>query len=457
MKKLLLIIAIVSLGSHISQSQTDTSKTKFILDLQVIELPYSIENEWLSYSQFSPGMQGSMLLSKSVYETQKYYTKRLFFKPGKEYRLFQKILRSASFAATDFAFELVFGSCPLGSGWVHEEWHRAVMNRYGVESFDEMNTFPIFKGAVSVDYVTDEGLAAMKSEYNPDFVRLSTAGLEGQYELVKAMQKDNFFNGLDLPFSVSYLYNIFNNISYVRYCSMPESDDETIEFEESEGADINARDFTGWDFTAWIYDLSRPNEAYSDRGLHPSGTGVRRYRRTTDLTTEELDYLVKMGNMQYLNLISPHLLFINSIKINQDLRFNFSVFHYLTSFGYDVGSNFFVDYKHNNVFVGIHNYHNLNRGFVGIEIQLINKNITIGKQSIYLSPSVHLWAQPEDQDFRTEQGVFGGRLELGVSAAIGKIFRPYFVLSAKTNGWAAGDIYLEGNFNAKFGISAYIK
>jgi hypothetical protein len=246
-------------------------------------------------------------------------------------------------------------------------------------------------------------------------------------------------------------------MGYLRLTSTIGADDFTTELENDEGTDISDRDFTGLDFTAWIYDLSRPNEAYAERGKHVSGVGFRRYRITADLTTEELDYLTKMGKLQILNFVSPHMFFVNSIKLNQNLRFNFSLFHYLTSFGYDVGSNFFVEHKDNKIFFAFHNYHNLNNNFYGIETQLIDKAYKIGNKTVLLTPSVHLWTQPKNLEFRTSEAVFGGKVEIIASTKLGKIWQPYITVSAKTKGWVAGDVYQGSNLSGRFGIRTFIK
>jgi hypothetical protein len=354
-------------------AQMDSVKTKFILDIPLLDLPANLDNNWLAFKQFSPSMQQTLGFSKSIAETQQYYTKRLFFNPNKNYSIGRIILKETGLAFTNLIIESIISGTPLGTGWTHEEWHRAVMNKNNVRSFNDMNTFPIGQEVVSVSHETDNDLERFKNSNNPDFVRMSVAGIEAQYEYVKALQKDNFYYDLNLSSQVSYWLNNINSISYVKKTSTIGGDALTQNLEKAEGTDISKRDFTGLDFTAWIYDLSRPNEPYAERGIHVSGVGFRRYRITTDLTTEELVYLKKMGKLQILNLISPHMFFINSIKLNQNLRFNFGLFHYLTSFGYDAGSNFFVDYKHNKIFFALHNYHNLNNSFYGIEAQLIDK------------------------------------------------------------------------------------
>lgn len=457
MSKILLISLVFVISNLSVYAQKDSEKTKFIVDIPLLDLPANLDNNWLAFNQFSPSMQQSLGFSKSITETQQYYTKRIFFNPNKNYSIGKKILKETGVAATNLIIEAILSGTPFGTGWTHEEWHRAVMNKNNVGSYNDMNSFPIGQDVISVSNVLDKDLERFKKSNNPDFVRMGAAGIEAQFEHVKALQKDNFFYGLNLSSQVSYWKNTINAMSYLRMTSTIGGDNLTIELENEEGTDISERDFTGLDFTAWIYDLSRPNEAYAQRGRHVSGVGFRRYRVTSDLTIEELDYLTKMGQLQLLNFVSPHMFFINSIKLNQNLRFNFGLFHYLTSFGYDVGSNFFVEHKHNKIFFAFHNYHNLNNSFYGIETQLIDKAFKVGNKTLLLSPSVHLWTQPNNQEFRTDESIFGGKVEILAATKLGKIWQPYISVSAKTKGWVAGDVYQDSNFSGRFGIRTFIK
>jgi hypothetical protein len=438
-------------------SQSDSLKTKYIIDIPILDSPANFENNGLAYNQISPSMQQSLGFSKSIAEIQQYYTKYLFFKPNKKYKVHQKMIRGVAFFATGITFESILGFTPMGSGWLHEEWHRAVLNKNNVRSFNDINTFPIGRQTVAVSQLTDEALANFKATNPSDFVRMGVAGIEAQYEYVKSVQKDNFYKKLNLASSVSYWLNNLNSIQYVRFSSSSDADALTVKAEKEEGVNIKVRDFTGVDFTGWIYDLSRPNEAYSERGIHPSGIGIRRYRQTSDLTSEELNYLKKMGKKQWLNVISPTMFFINSIKLNNDLRFNFAMFHYLTSFGYDAGCNFFFEYKQNKAFIALHNYHNLNNSFYGVEAQLIDKVVTLAKIKLFVTPSLHLWTQPKNQQFRTSDSQFGGKFEVSGSTMLGKSWLPYFTVSAKTPGWVAGDVFLSKNNSFRLGIMALIK
>jgi hypothetical protein len=459
MKSKSLILSAILLFSIGVSAQTDSVKTKFIIDLPLVDLPANIDHNGLAYKQFSPSMQQSLGISKSIAEAQQYYTYRLFFNPNKKYSTFSTISRSFWFGVTDYCIEVIIGGTPLGTGWTHEEWHRAVMNKNNVGSFNDMNTFPIGKTAVAVSHETDQALAQFKETNNTDFLRMQVAGIEAQYEYIKAVQKDNFYHNLGLKSSISYWTNALNSIFYVQMSSTTEGDELTKNMMAEEAKlgynKTEIRDFTGLDFTGWMYDLSRPYERYANRGYRADG-GINRYRTTADLTPEELGYLHKMGKMQWINIISPTMFFINSINVNKNLRLNFAMFHYLTSFGYDAGSNFFVDYKNNKMFFALHNYHNFKNSFWGVEAQLLDKQVYVGATPILLTPSIHFWAQPKDQAFRTSDMQLGAKVELSASTMLSKVWQPYITVSAKTTGWVAGDVYLDNNVSARVGIRAYI-
>jgi hypothetical protein len=100
-----------------------------------------------------------------------------------------------------------------------------------------------------------------------------TAGIEGEYELVLALQKSNFFSFEPRDYQFIYWLNILQPIYYINMCTTKEADDLTDEMNKQDGTNIEKRDFTGLDFTAWTYDLFRPNQHYEARGIHHSVSG----------------------------------------------------------------------------------------------------------------------------------------------------------------------------------------
>jgi len=74
-----------------------------------------------------------------------------------------------------------------------------------------------------------------------------------------------------------------------------------------------------------------------------------------------------------------------------------------------------------------------------------------------VTPTLHLWSQPKNQEFRTTKIELGGKIEINISTIFGKIWRPYLAISAKTKGWTAGDVYLNSNIRGRFGFYAFIR
>ncbi|MBU0766144.1 MAG: hypothetical protein KJ607_15075 [Bacteroidetes bacterium] len=122
----------------------------------------------------NPSMYQSLSISNDLYLSTHYGCKQLFRKQN----TFRRILFSSLLAALA---DLFYMYTPLGDGWLHEEYHRSVMTLYYINSFDDMNTFPFGETTVSVNSIQDWQLENMKLNSNPDFIRLMSAGIEGQY------------------------------------------------------------------------------------------------------------------------------------------------------------------------------------------------------------------------------------------------------------------------------------
>src|SRR5512138_725727 len=86
---------------------------------------------------------------------------------------------------------------PLFGVWSHEEWHRAVLGQHGIDSRDDIWGRGLGTSSIYVSHVTDAELAALKRDHPADMVRLSAAGMEGDVELTRALQADDFLDGTD--------------------------------------------------------------------------------------------------------------------------------------------------------------------------------------------------------------------------------------------------------------------
>jgi hypothetical protein len=240
-----------------------------------------------------------------------------------------------------------------------------------------------------------------------DFIRLNSGGLEGQYHQIQALQKFNFYYNEDVPNLYHYWLNTFNSIFYVLSSAIPDQFDEDIDNWNLKEKKIPDRDFTGPDFTAWTKALFNPTEPYEARGIHPTGVGINRYIKPSQLNDNEKKFLIKQGRLQFINLISPHLFGFSKIKLKneEDYYFNFAFRHVLTSFGYDVFLDIFYQTTKDNLFFAIHNYHNYKASFWGLEASLIDKKIPI--ENVLITAKGIVWTQPKGQSFTDKKSELG--------------------------------------------------
>ncbi|MEO6904043.1 MAG: hypothetical protein ABI315_12985 [Bacteroidia bacterium] len=456
---------------NIYAQNTDTIKAStLVFNIPVVDLPYQLdaaktvnENK-ITIKSFlkgyaNPSMHQSLDLSTDLYTAAHFGIKKIFninsktdFTDGRN--LGKYILYFLSLVGSD----VVLVYTPGFNGWEHEEFHRAVMTRFQVNSFNDINNFPIGAGSANVSHVKDDDLIKFKKESPKDFIRMPAAGIEGEYMLIEKLQRNNFFYNQNLPHQVLYLLSTYHAIDYVRFCSQPKALNGVTDYFNSNEKTIKVRDFTGMDFSGWVYDLFKPNEPYAARGIHPSGIGIDRYIRASDLTSIELAYLKKQGDLQWLNAISPMLVGFKSIKLSKnELSGNFSIRNYLTSFGNDISCNIYLmnpNYKF--IFV-YHSYQNYNKSFPAIETQLIDFEKSIYNKSVYFSPRLILGMQPFNQDFKTKKSDFLGLVACKFEIKMNSFIHPFIELSVKSKGWIAGNEFLNSNTSCRFGIVSKFK
>jgi hypothetical protein len=439
-------------------AQNDEPELK--LDLPLFDLPYQIDAmNTVGYGFFSsyanPGMAQSLALTEDIYSSFHFAMKTLFDKwnwnTASGWFNPRDVILDTGLMLTDI-FLLTY--VPGGEGWLHEEFHRAVMTRHGVNSFNGMNTFPIGQSAISVNSVTDEDLIRFKAESPADFVRMHAAGIEGEYALIDRFQRNNFFYNQKLHFRLFYLVHTINSHAYI-YTSGDPGETATLDAMNRRETSIVSRDFTGFDMAGWVYDLFRPDEPYAARGTHPSGTGIDRYIKTGDLTDAELNYLHTQRYWHIFNYVSPMILGIDRIPLG-DTGFygNFTFRHLLASFGADVSLKVFLKKDIFNMAFAFHNHFNYEHWFPAVEAELVDFPVSPGVLRLYLSPRLIVGTQPENQKFKTGAPEFLGLAGCRVDFNISKHFLPYFDFTAKTDGWITGNEFIEKNISIKLGISA---
>jgi hypothetical protein len=449
-KKVTLVFCIIiNTGGVVSE------ETALKLDAPLFDLPYQIDAmDTVGHGFFSsyanPSMAQSMALATDMYSGF-HFGMKAFYDSSK----MDGILKNSIYYGGTVLVDYFLTYIPVGDGWMHEEFHRAVMSRHGVNSFNGMNRFPIGAELVSVDHVRDEDLIRFKRESPADFIRMHEAGIESQYLLTSRLQRNNFFYDQKYFNEAVYWMTIFNAHMYIVSSASPEDvDASTAQMNKVEN-DIASRDFTGFDMTAWVYDLFRPNEPYQARGPHPSGTGINRYRTTADLTADELRYLKVQGWWQVFNYLSPMMFGFRSLPFgDRDIKWNFSFRHILTSFGTDLSLELLASIEKFNFVAAYHNYQNYEHIFPAIEVELIDYPLEIGNLNAYISPRIMAGMQPKKQNFFTAKAELFGLIGSRVDFQLTPNWLPYLEVVAKTNGWVAGNEFLQANVSARLGVSA---
>lgn len=446
---------------------------RFVVDLVPLDLPYQQLSAQMygqhicgnpkcglrgAISAFgSPSMRQTTAISKSFHEAVNHGIYKLWNRRESDNPL-RKLINKGGEAVTGTLVSLLTSYLPLGSGWAHEEFHRNALTVRQVYSYNDIYSFRLLAETVSVNKVTDQDLINLKKNYPTDIVRAAEAGIEGEYQLITALQKDAFFydikSGTTSP--ILYWLTVAGTTGYVRICANPSSETITTEMNEQEKT-IPVRDWVGLDFNAWVYDLFRPNEPYESRGIHPSGVGIDRYRRYSDMTPDMLAYLKKMGNRQLVNYISPHMLGIRRIRLGPDMWGNVALRHYLTSFGDDMSLDLFFKHREHNLYVAIHRYSNQNQNFGGLDVQYIDRPLRIAKMPLTLSLRGMVWSQPQEQSFITNKGQAGGLVSVQVRTSNTRIWQPYLEAEAKTAGWVAGQPFLDANVSVRAGLMVFVK
>jgi hypothetical protein len=416
---------------HASGAEFKGDPAPLYLTLPVIELPYNAAQGYRA-----PGMHQSLMISNSAAYA--------------SHAAVDYVLSPLGWVAQGiglFGWEMLFTYLPGGGGWIHEEWHRAVMGRRGINSYDDVYNMKIGASTVSVSHVKDEDLAKLKAQHNDEMVRLMSAGNEANIEQTRTMRRDSFFTGRSTKHDrIGWIINLLSASLYIQMCTTTEANTMTDEFNKEETT-IAERDFTGLDFTAWVYDLHRPNEPYAARGLHESGIGYDRYIKHSDLSDSEKKYLRRSWRLSLLNFVSPQLLgfdrFLTTNPVNDDPLFiNGTLFHHLTSFGWDIGANIFIVQNRQKFEFIFHGYSNEKHFFPGIECTLYRMRLSAADTIFYLSARILLFLQPENGLFHESTPKPGGLAGLGIAYPVIDNLEIYTDVSVKSYGWVAGTVYL---------------
>lgn len=425
------------------------------IDLPLFDLPFQRDAARAGELFDSYSMQQALAVTQNLHRVNYHFNNKLWqriIRPDNKRRhVYNRIAANITSGLVDYAF--TYYGVVLSAQWMHEEFHRAGLTIRGIASYDE--TYNRFNGGFangSVSRVKDEDLIRLKKEAPQELVRSFAAGIESEFLLLRGLQKDNFFSDSKHANIALNILLTKHAIDYVNQFKQKDYN-ASIDSMNAYGLTVADRDFVGWDFTPWVYDLHRPDEPYEARGTHPSGVGIDRAIKTTALTDKEYRYLERMGKMQYLNFLSPFMIGINRIRLNDQTAFNVAVRHYLNSFGYDLTADFFLDHRGRQYLVSLHGYRNNHRLLPGVEVERSPYTLGMaGKNRLLLQPSAMLWLQPKG--FYDRHAAPGGLLRLQGAYVLDKTWRIVAVAEGKTQGWVAGNPYLDAKASFRLGVSA---
>lgn len=449
----------------------DTNKPEFEWIVPLADLPfaidaaraeanrrvdgYAIDNERVSISDFQRfyrnlSMDQNTEMARNLHGTFYWlhnlgWNKLIQPKTSGKY-LLNRLGANATALVTDYLLTKV----PYGYAYQHEEFHRSVMSVRGIYSFDDVWKFQ--KGFdIAVSQVKDEDLIYLKQHHPADLVRLEAAGVEGEYAYFFRMREDNFFKNAGYPMLGLSILGTLHAVSYVNLPFAERFNDITDSIMAHDRDDILNRDFTGYDFSAWVYDLCLPHEPYEDRGTWPGGIGIRRPRKESDLTPEMKDFLRETGNMQYLNFITPFMVGINRIGWGEDFAFNFALRSLPTSFGYYAGADLFLQTSKNKLMASLGVNRSKHLVLPSLDLKFYEwKPFPV--ERLRLNAKLGAWIQPHDQMFHATRGSIGGSAGLFPTYRLNTWLSLRAGVEYKTAGWQFANPFLDRNFSFRFGL-----
>ncbi len=170
LKRCILLVVLILLLSNAFTYASDTKKTSpnIIFDIPVFDYRFNLSNGF-SY----PGMQQSLYLSKDWLQLAHWQIDNLIGLKRHPVLAYSGII----------VFDIGSRFLPLGISWMHEEWHRSNLSIRNIDSNNAVFNFKMESGGFQVDQVKDEDLIRFKADHPAEFVRMSSAGIESNYEL----------------------------------------------------------------------------------------------------------------------------------------------------------------------------------------------------------------------------------------------------------------------------------
>ena len=128
------------------------------------------------------------------------------------------------------------------------------------------------------------------------------------------------------------------------------------------------------------------------RQLHRPAMTFQRYTRYSDLTTEEINYLKKMGYRSLFNLVNLNIIGIPNIHLSRNLSINFGMGHTMCPFGDFIDENLWMKYKKKwMIDTYFRQYQNRGNWFLAGGVGIKDYPLT---DKFFSSVNIHIWDQP---------------------------------------------------------------
>ncbi len=261
-----------------------------------------------------------------------------------------------------FAFSKYASELPITLGiWAHEEFHSSVLNSKNISNKNGNWLFNRWDGTVYG--ITDSALSNLKRTDLNSLLYSYVAGVQYEIALNKQISIDQFYKKRKWNNNALLLYNALYVYDYFNFSTSDLSDSVKIFAPKYESKDPKERDFAGADLTAWIYDMFNPKQEFYLRDSFPKGEGVNRRIGYSDLSTVGQKYLKNQKKLALLNFINPSIVFVNNIKINEYMSFNFFTQYVPTHFGNSIGLFIPFKYKTYDFLINMQQYNNKSTSF----------------------------------------------------------------------------------------------
>jgi hypothetical protein len=409
--------------------QSESPSVALKLDLPLFSMPYQIYTAQIpEYGFFDsythPDMETSLAVTSDVYSSFHFGMKKLRDLMGQD-AYWKRFVYHGAIGAGDLLLFLL----PPGYVWMHESFHRAGFTHMGLRSHIK---YALPAGAYTIN---DSG----GNIYQYDLPRAIEAGMEGEYLLIEKMQRNNFF--YEQGMSNEFLYWLANLQAW-SYAYTPFLQEGMTMVVEGKEQEVSA------DSILWAYYLFYPEENITMDSEDDEVIGL------SDLKDNEKEFLENRVLWSLVNLASPMMFGIRSIPLWAGFSGNFALRQFYTSFGTDLSVNVYLKKAPFNMAFAYHSYLNYDNYFPAVEAELVDYPVHFTpKFSLLLSPRLLLGMQPKDQEFMTADPEFFALAGCRVDFAVSKHIFPYLDLSAKTDGWVAGNEFLERNISLKAGVS----